>query len=196
MSLGIYIAGAWVEQYTRARPMMAAVCQMGLTVTYDWTVPEGDVCACGDHVTLHAPPPSEGARPGICKACGCGGFNGVGQGSDADLPREYRIEHSGLELDAVYRSSILWHLAPNAQGSSGSWVELGAALMLRRVRVEATDGTSGTPYIIVSGPKNRRAIFTEQADILTATDEDALWHLRGVVERARKSISGASSTSR
>lgn len=185
MSLRIYISGSWVEQHTRARPMMAAVRQMGLTVTYDWTVPEGDVCACGDHVTMHAPP-SEGARPGICKACGCGGFNGIDQGSDADLTREYRIEHSGLELDAVYRADILWHLAPNTHGSAGSWVELGAALMLRRVRVDATDGTSGKPYIIVSGPKNRRSMFTERANILLPTDEEALAHLRDGCQRVSR----------
>lgn len=33
----IYIAGAWVEQHTRARPMIAAVRAAGLVVTCDWT---------------------------------------------------------------------------------------------------------------------------------------------------------------
>jgi hypothetical protein len=38
----IYIAGAWVVQHQRARPMIAKVREAGLVVTCDWTVAEGD----------------------------------------------------------------------------------------------------------------------------------------------------------
>ena len=169
----IYIAGAWVEQHTRARPMMAAVRKAGLTVTHDSTVPEGEICMCGEHVRDHIIKPP-GGRPGGCRMCPCAAFNGIGVGSDSNLTIEYRLTHSELELAAVESAEIVWHLAPNAQGSAGSWVELGAALMARRLRKVATDGTSGLPRIVVSGPKNRRTLFTERADVLLSTDAEAL----------------------
>lgn len=35
----VYIAGAFVEQEERAKPMMAACKQKGITITHNWTVP-------------------------------------------------------------------------------------------------------------------------------------------------------------
>ena len=37
----IYVAGAWSEQWTRARPVMDRLRAAGHSITYDWTVPEG-----------------------------------------------------------------------------------------------------------------------------------------------------------
>jgi len=181
MTTRIYIAGAWVEQHTRARPMGEAVRKAGLLITHDWTVPEGDVCSCGDNVTMHAGghthERTEDTRPGRCRACACPAFNGIGQGSDSTLSREYRLEHSALELQAVAEAEIFWLLAANTQGSCGAWVELGAALMARKLRTDLAHAPLERPRIIVSGPKNRRALFTEQADALFLTDGLALAHI-------------------
>ena len=35
----LYIAGAWIEQIERARPMMAKARALGISITYDWTDP-------------------------------------------------------------------------------------------------------------------------------------------------------------
>ena len=73
---------------------------------------------------------------------------------------------------------------PTSSGCSrpttSSWVELGAALALRQTRMLATDGTSGTPRIVVSGPKWKRTIFTELADKTFESDEAALAYVVGV----------------
>ena len=166
-----YIAGAWVEQHQRARPMIAKVREAGLDVTTDWTQAEGDVCSCG------APP----ARARTVRRHRCGRarrvaapprglcavllrrFNGIGSGGDSQLTDTDRIKYAIADLEGVLTADIVWLLAANDKGACGSWVELGAALALRQTRMLATDGTSGTPRIVVSGPKWKRTIFTQLA---------------------------------
>ena len=36
----VYVAGAWVEQWERARPMIARLREAGIEITHDWTVVE------------------------------------------------------------------------------------------------------------------------------------------------------------
>ena len=36
-----YVAGAWSEQWARARPAMEKLRAAGCSISYDWTVPEG-----------------------------------------------------------------------------------------------------------------------------------------------------------
>lgn len=194
----IYIAGAWVEQHTRARPAIAEVRKAGLVVSCDWTQAEGDICACGHHRQEHGPysysdewacpihclhvdPPRHEHLPS--SHCTCQRFNGIGVGGDSLLSEEDRRKYAQADLDGVLSADIVWLLAASDRGACGSWVELGAALAARTLRSGCGPGWPysgcgpGWPYIVVSGPKNRRTLFTEQADILMATDELALAHI-------------------
>lgn len=198
MTTSIYIAGAWVEQHQRARPMIAKVRAAGLSVTCDWTQAEGDVCSCGHHRQEHAPfaDCGEGWRAvestrcerylptghvGDVERCTCPMFVGIGSGSDSQLTDADRIKYAQADLDGVLQADIVWLLAANDKGACGSWVELGAALALRAEasrqtltwRMRAALG-GYLPRIVVSGPKNKRTIFTELADKLFETDEEAL----------------------
>lgn len=180
----IYIAGAWVEQHTRARPMIAAVRAAGLVVTCDWTQAEGDVCLCGCSKGKHY-----GAERnfdgyfGVCRECGpagCKAFNGIGVGSDSALTPEQRRTFAQADLDGVLSADIVWLLAANDKGACGSWVELGAALAVNawQKRIDELEGPSGQPIrIVVSGVKNKRTIFTELADKLFDTDAEALAYI-------------------
>jgi hypothetical protein len=49
----VYVAGAWTEQHTRARPMIARLREAGAVITMDWTQAEGDLCACGHSKLVH-----------------------------------------------------------------------------------------------------------------------------------------------
>ena len=190
--LRIYIAGAWVEQHQRARPMIARVREAGLIVTCDWTQAEGDVCACGHHRQEHVP--YTGTRGSGCsiflptghvgddtERCPCTGFNGIGVGGDYLLTAENRRKYAQADLDGVLSADIVWLLAANSQGSSGAWVELGAALT---DRLWKKDAQMGTKIIVVSGAKWQRTIFTELADHHFDTDEAALKFVEGLQIRA------------
>ena len=142
----VYVAGAWVEQHERARPMIAELRAAGIEITHDWTRAEGEV---------------------IRNAAG-----GVVQ-SDADLDVEDRKRHALEDLRGVLAADVVWLLAPNDKGACGAWVELGAALALRGAwDPNPARAASYTPRIIVSGPKARRSIFTELAETYD-TDEAA-----------------------
>lgn len=131
----VYIAGAFVEQNERAKPMMAACKKKGIKITHNWTV--------------------NNFEPG---------------GSDADLTHIQRRKFASEDLIGVVKADVLWLLAPEAKGSCGAWVELGFALALRDERQQDVS----SPVIIVSGCMNKRSIFTELADRLFDTDEEAL----------------------
>jgi hypothetical protein len=196
----IYIAGAWVEQHQRARPMLARVREAGLTVSCDWTQAEGDVCACGHHRQEHAPfaDCGEGWRAegttrcekqlptghvGDVERCTCASFNGIGSGGDSLLTDADRRKYAQADLDGVLAADIVWLLAANDRGACGSWVELGAALAAK-TRFAMVPSSAKPPHIVVSGPKCKRTIFTELADVLFETDEAALAY---VIEQHRRS---------
>lgn len=160
----IYVAGAWVEQHFRARPMIAKLREAGHTITCDWTQAEGDVCECGHPRSHHSEVPVTGSY--CCDRCP--GFNGIGTAVDANLSPADRKRFALADLDDVLSADIVWLLAANDKGACGSWVELGAALAARRIR------GMPIPELVVSGPKWNRTIFTELADETFATDEEAL----------------------
>lgn len=184
-----YVAGAWVEQHQRARPMIRRLEEAGLTCTCNWTQAEGDVCACGHHRQEHEPFTERGAStlevadaPLACAHrsdlhggfdCACQNFNGIGAGGDAALTDEARRKYALADLQGVLDADVVWLLAANDKGACGSWVELGAALAARQVRKTGGVWQEG-PAIVVSGPKNKRTIFTELADRLFESDEEAL----------------------
>lgn len=132
--LRVYVAGAWVEQHQRARPMIAKLREAGVVITADWTVAEGE-------------------RAGV---------------GDSDLSAHVRQSFATADLDGVARADLVWLLAANDKGACGSWVELGAALMLRERQ------PSRYPFVVVSGAKWNRSIFTELCDKKFDSDAAAL----------------------
>src|ERR1700722_1505304 len=178
MTLSIYIAGAWIEQHQRARPMLARVREAGITVTHDWTQPEVDVCMCGDSRLEH---PKQGDPPvTYCLACACSQFVGIGVGgSDSKLTPEQRRTWAREELRGVLDADVFWLLAANSRTSTGAWVELGAALTAQRMR-KLYEGENDypeqrhRPLIVVSGAQWNRTLFTELVDQHFDTDEAAL----------------------
>jgi len=194
----VYVAGAWVEQHQRARPMIAALRGSGLVeITCDWTQAEGDVCSCGCHRQQHAPLSDPGAwrlvestrcetmlptgHVGDVERCACNAFNGIGAGGDSQLTAENRRKYAIADLKGVIAADLVWLLAANDRGASGSWVELGAALSLRDITVKTLSGPR--PKVVVSGPKWQRTIFTELADKTIERDDIALEY---VLHEARK----------
>ena len=207
-SMRIYVAGAWVEQHFRARPMMAALRERGVIITHDWSVPEGDVCECGHSKVEHVP---GGGCMNLMKedercplACSCKVFNGIGTGSDSKLTSEERRKHASDDLEGVLSADVLWLLAPNTKQSCGAWVELGAALAAHHLRSrlrEVADHLRGelqgrpprplregeiTPVIVVSGPKWDRAIFTELVHHHFMDDSMALSFIAELQQRSAK----------
>jgi hypothetical protein len=150
--------------------MISKVREAGLIVTCDWTQAEGNVCSCGHRKIVH-----RNSRDG-CTGCICLWFNGVGPASDSSLSDADRRKYAQADLDGVLSADVVWLLAANDKGACGSWVELGAALAARELR-EQRVGVR-TMRIVVSGHKNKRTIFTELADALFETDEEALQYVR------------------
>jgi len=154
--------------------MMQACREAGIEVAYDWTVVEGDICACGCERDCHK------AGKGACiwgekgGGCGCELFRGVGVGGDHDLPGVVRLQHAIAESAAIRYAEIFWLLAAHDHGSVGAWVELGMALARASDNKLATDGTAGQPHVIVSGPKHERTIFTDLASAKFHSDQEAL----------------------
>ena len=159
--------------------MIARLEAAGMICTQNWTVAEGDVCACGHHRQEHAPFASIKEDPHVpvgsqwraegstrCEACTCPAFNGIGSGG-SHLTDDARKKYALADLEGVLSADVVLLLAANDKGASGSWVELGVALAARR-----RDGRDySRPFIIVAGPKNKRTIFTELADVLAPDDE-------------------------
>jgi len=211
-SMRIYVAGAWVEQHFRARPMMAALRERGVIITHDWSVPEGDVCECGHTRSQHAGSGDRFSLPRdrpVCTVmlptgCSCVCFNGIGTGSDSKLTSEERRKHASDDLEGVLSADVLWLLAPNTKQSCGAWVELGAALAAHHLRSrlrEVADHLRGelqgrpprplregeiTPVIVVSGPKWDRAIFTELVHHHFMDDSMALSFIAELQQRSAK----------
>jgi hypothetical protein len=145
----VYVAGAWVEQHTRARVWIAKLRAVGITITCDWTRAEGEVIysSSGKVVT-----------------------------GDSDLDPEDRRKYALADLQGVLDADVVWMMAPDDKGSAGAWVELGAALALHAYGMApqawVQRGPADKHRVIVSGPKARRSIFTELAEIYD-TDEEA-----------------------
>ncbi|MDE2022228.1 MAG: hypothetical protein KGI71_04960 [Patescibacteria group bacterium] len=175
----VYVAGSWVEQHTRARVYIGKLREAGHTITCDWTQAEGDVCACGHHRSKHTETPIAGDScfPGFPgNPCSCPGFNGIGVGSDSKFSAEDRRKYALADLNGVLDADLVWLLAANTQGACGSWVEFGLAIASKADRLDwgiRVFHQEYEPRVIVSGLKARRTIFTELADKLFDTDEEA-----------------------
>jgi hypothetical protein len=176
VTLRAYVCGAWIEQHQRVRPMIARLRVAGIEPTHDWTVAEGDVCSCGYTRAEHG----VGflvRRDATGVGIACSEFNGVGVGGDSKLSAEDRCKYALADLRGVLTADVVWLLVANTQQACGSWVELGAALACRALREsEVSDpypAGKGYPWIVVSGPKWQRTIFTEPADAHFDTDEEA-----------------------
>ena len=158
----VYVAGAWVEQWERARPMIARLREAGIEITHDWTVVEQ---RSREHDFVDTEYGSIQIKR--CRYC-----RAVADGVpclplvDSDITPAERAEHARNDLHGVLRADVVLLLAANEKGACGSWVETGAALAARELC------GFGRPKLIVCGEKNRRTIFTELADQLCATDDD------------------------
>jgi hypothetical protein len=83
---------------------------------------------------------------------------------DSDVRRDAALS----DLGGVERADILWLMQP-MNASTGAWVELGAALMLRKYK------SGGKPFIVVSG-ESRKCIFSDLCDLrFTFHDEALAW---------------------
>jgi hypothetical protein len=161
----VYVAGAWVEQWERARPMIARLREAGIDITHDWTVAE----------QRHREHDFVDTEYGSIQIKRCRHCRAVADGVpclplvDSDITPAERALHARNDLKGVLLAEVVLLLAANDKGACGSWVEMGAALAARDLRGRQT---LSLPYIIVCGEKNRRTIFTELADQLCATDDD------------------------
>jgi len=158
--------------------MMEKLRAAGLTITCDWTQAEGDVCACGHHRQEHLPFVAKAvmAASTQCAAtaprnCPCAAFNGIGVGGDSQLTSEARGRYALADMRGVLDADVVWLLAADDRGACGSWVELGMALARRETH------PPGLPYVVVSGPRWQRTIFTELADKTFESDEEAFEHV-------------------
>ena len=88
-----------------------------------------------------------------------------------------RRHYADEDLRGVERADLVWVLAPEA-ASTGSWTELGAALILRRLGL-------GAGVIVVSGPARERSIFAVHADFETDHDLEALDWIRACGDKLR-----------
>lgn len=89
---------------------------------------------------------------------------------DALLPSEDRHRHAVDDLEGVLTCDVLWLLAPETQAGCGCWIEFGAALSAKWLRL----GRLGWPLVVASGRTSERSIFTSLADRKFESDEDAL----------------------
>lgn len=91
--------------------------------------------------------------------------------TDADLPPGERLKRATSDFDGVFNAELVWLLAPNERGASGAWTEFGIALASK-----AMDGT----FVIASGLRAERTIFTSLATRTFKTDEEAFDYVLAV----------------
>jgi hypothetical protein len=80
--------------------------------------------------------------------------------SDTDFSVGERRAYARSDLDGVFEADFLWLIAPEV-GTTGAWVELGAALAYGKT-------------IVVSGPQLSKTIFSELATFRCKTHEEAV----------------------
>jgi hypothetical protein len=88
--------------------------------------------------------------------------------TDAELPPGERLKRAAADFDGVFNAELVWLLAPNERGASGAWTEFGVALASK-----AMDGT----FVIASGARAERTIFTSLATATFKTDEEAFEYI-------------------
>jgi hypothetical protein len=145
----VYVAGAWIEQHERARPVMEKLRAAGFVITQDWTRPK----------------PAEGEKGH----------------PDAKLTKEDRQRYAGENLQGVLSADLVMVLTPNTDTSYGVWTEMGMAIAHRQWLQRVQRFVPGHPQsltVIAAGPAAVKSIFTELADIVCPTDDDAVeWAL-------------------
>lgn len=96
--------------------------------------------------------------------------------ANAGLTEDKRVRYADLDLSGVEDADVFWLVTPTT-GGAGCFVELGAALALKRIPIVNADKKS-RPLVVVSGAYER-SIFTSLADKRFATHEEALKWLVG-----------------
>lgn len=104
---------------------------------------------------------------------------------DRDLSIEEQSRYAEDDLRAAVRADVFWLLVPREDAPSvGCWVELGAALMTRRIH----RGLYGEQLVVASDPAGEPAkfsIFTSLSDRRFTSDADAVQFLAALpVQRA------------
>jgi hypothetical protein len=99
--LHVYVAGAWSEQMTRAKPAMSALRKAGIVVTHDWTLPgEADLTV----------------RP---------------EKTEQTLSAHQRRGYALADLRGVRQADLVWLVVPPREAyGAGCFFEAGAALVL------------------------------------------------------------------
>lgn len=92
--------------------------------------------------------------------------------TDADLPPGEREKRATDDLNGVAAADVFWLLAPIE--ASGAWTEFGYALAYRRWLKPCL---AKHLLVLVSGPTYQRTIFTSQADVGFASDQQMFEHL-------------------
>ena len=88
-------------------------------------------------------------------------------GRDHELSAAHRLALARAVLQSTRGCTVLVLLVPRPPAASiGAWVELGAAIEARRRRE--------SPAIVVAGPDAARTIFTDLADAVCESDEEAV----------------------
>lgn len=100
------------------------------------------------------------------------------EGLNDDKRKRYAV----ADLEGVESADLIWLLA-SPLATTGSWTELGAALILRRLGL-------GAGTIVVSGPARERSIFAALADFETDHDLEALDFIRTKAREKREGLGG------
>jgi hypothetical protein len=108
-----------------------------------------------------------------------------------NIPTEELQTYANHDLDNITSANIIWQLSTNEHCSLGSAFEAGFAYASR---VTSDGGGSGAnenrSYWIVSGPGQKKNIFTTLADDFYLTDDEAFeaivsWRADGGFHKAR-----------
>jgi hypothetical protein len=144
--LHVYVAGAWLEQATRAKPVIRALRSKGVRITHDWTLPDG-------HPDLATPAEVIGgslAGPAPMKK------------DEYKLDTVVRRGYALADLRGVREADLVYLAVPGYEGrGAGCFVETGYALAL------------GKP-VVFAGVNWKATIFADLGIGRYDTDEEAI----------------------
>jgi hypothetical protein len=119
--LHVYVAGAWLEQGSRAKPVIRALRSRGVRITHDWTLPDGH-------------PELDGMAEKMVKS---------GYGLSTVVRRGYAL----ADLRGVREADLVYLAVPGYEGrGAGCFVETGYALALGRPVIFAGQNWKATIF--------------------------------------------------